>query len=173
MSVLRRPGLIRSASGTHAAERAEAAGEAAVCSLFLGGLHQGGIWEYDNTPACIGSVRGRSHIRTHAATRAQGRAIITLLRHTRRSSGKPRGAAERRVNRKLVTQILAATHALRRGKSHKQRVHPHKARGSSVCLSAVAGQDGGGSILDLPDVSNCRSDRCELSPWRSGDARVS
>lgn len=47
---------------------------------------------------------------THSCTHTQ-RALITLLHHTRESSGKPKEAeAQRGVNRKRVTHILVATH---------------------------------------------------------------
>lgn len=62
------------------------------------------------------------------------RAIITLLHHTRESSGKPKEAeAQRGVNRKRVTHILVATHTYNeRKKSQNPRVPPHEARAKSV-----------------------------------------
>lgn len=65
--------------------------------LILSSLHQGKIWEYDSILTC-----------THVQAVAHERAIITLLLHTRETSGKPRDAAERGVNRKLVIHILVA-----------------------------------------------------------------
>lgn len=84
-------------------------------SLFLGVYIK---VEFGNMTTYQQSVGACTSTSTHTKGRPRTgrRAIITLLRHTRRSSGKPRGdRAERRVNRKVVTQILAASHALRRG----------------------------------------------------------
>lgn len=63
--------------------------------LILSSLHQGRIWKYDGLPT-------QTNVHSHK------RAIITLSLHMRESSGKPRDAAERGVNRKLVIHILVA-----------------------------------------------------------------
>lgn len=79
------------------------------------------IWEHNEIPANM-------LVYTHK------RAIITLLRHRRESSGKPKEAeAQRGVNRKRVTHILVATHTYNeRKKEPKPRVPPHEAGGKSV-----------------------------------------
>lgn len=89
--------------------------------LFLGVYINGGIWEHSEIPANM-------LVYTHK------RAIITLLRHRRESSGKPKEAeAQRGVNRKRVTHILVATHTYNKKKAEpKPRVPPHEARGKSV-----------------------------------------
>lgn len=79
----------------------------------------------------LGTQRNTSK---HARVHTHKRAIITLLRHRRESSGKPKEAeAQRGVNRKRVTHILVATHTYNERKNEpKPRVPPHEARGKSV-----------------------------------------
>lgn len=62
------------------------------------------------------------------------RAIITLLRHRRESSGKPKEAeAQRGVNRKRVTHILVATHTYNERKKSQNPEFLHmKPEGKSV-----------------------------------------
>lgn len=68
--------------------RSSSAGKAALFFLIIfRSLHQGGIWDYDNIPA---------NIYSHTHTYTEG-AIVTLLHHTRGSSGKPREEAEKEV----------------------------------------------------------------------------
>lgn len=79
----------------------------------------------------------QTYSRTHKHTHTQ-RAIITLLHHTRKSSGKPKEAeAERGVNRKPVTRILVAALTYNERDRAKSAAFTHMKWEETVCLSVV------------------------------------